>query len=102
MSVEHACQEWILGLGCHDCHVFEILCCRTDQRDAAYVYFFNYISFGCAACNCLLERIEVYDHEVYLGNLVLGSLCLVGLVVAARQNSAEHFGVQCLYASSED
>ena len=57
---------------------------------------------GGTAGDGLLEGVEVHDDEVDLGDFVLCQLLVVAVHVAAGQNAAEHFGVQCFYAAAQN
>ena len=86
----------------NDDDVLEVFGSGTNQRDSSDVDLFDDGLFFGTRSDGLFERIEVDDHRVDFGNLILSGLFLVLRVVATGQNTAEHFGVQGLDASSEN
>ena len=82
--------------------VIEVLGSGTDERDAAYVDFFDNVGFGRTAGYGLLKGVEVYDDKVNLGDVILLHLFAVALQVASAKDAAEHFGMKRLDTSAKD
>lgn len=92
LLVEYVEQHAVFSLAWHDHHVIEILCSSTDERYSAYIDLLDDVSLGSSVGHSLLERIEIHDNEVYLGNLVLCHLLAVAFVVAACSMPPNIFG----------
>ena len=102
MLHQHVTQGLVLCLRSYDDHILVVLGSGADERDAAYVDFFDDVGFGCSAGYGCLKRIEVYDNEVYFGDFIFFDLLQVLLHVAAAQDASEHFRVERLYAAAQD
>ncbi len=93
---QHILKQAVLVARGHYGHILVILCRRTYQRYAAYVYLLYYLRMVVGRCHRGLERIEVDDHKVYLGYLVLPELVEVAGVVTTGKYAAEHLGMKRL------
>ena len=102
VAVEYALQKSELFHGSHDDCVGEVFGGGADKGYAAYVDFLDDVLLRSTGGYGILKGIQVYNHEVDSGYFVLGELGAVTLVVAACEDAAEHLGMECLYAASEN
>ena len=102
LLVDNVKEHAILCLARNDNNVVEVLGSGTDERDTTYIYLLDDVGFACAACYSLLERIEVYNHEIDLRNCIFSHLLTVTLIVATGKDAAEDARMQCLDTSAED
>ena len=82
-----------MSLGCYNHDIVEVLCGAANQGDASYVYFLDNVGFGGSGGYCIFKGIEVHDHQVDVGDIILGHLQTVSVVFAPAEDAAEHFGV---------
>ena len=102
MLHQHIAQGLILLLRSHDDDIIVILGSRTNQRDAAYINFFdNRLMVGTAGYGSL-EGIEIHNHQVNLRNFIFLNLLHILLQSAATEDATEHLRMQRLHASAQN
>ena len=102
LLLEQLQQRLVLGLAGNDNHIVEVLGSGTDKADATYINLLDNISLASTTGHGLLERIEVHDNQIDLGNLILLHLLTVTLQVSASQNTTKYLGMKGLYTTTED
>lgn len=96
-------EQWgVVCLGGNDHHVVEVLGGCADERDAADVDFLNNLRCGGAGGHGGFEWIEIYDDQIDVSDFVLCHLLHIVGQIAASEDAAEHFGVECLDASAQN
>ena len=102
VALQHVHERPVVFHGGHDDHVVEILGRAANECDAADVNLLHDVRFGRAAGDGRFEGVQIDDHEVDVGEVVLGHLGLIAFVIATVQNPPKHLGMQGFYASSQD
>ena len=100
--IQDVCQRLVLLFACYDDNVVVVLGSGADERDASDVDLLDDVFIGGARGYRLLKGVEVYHHEVDVGDVVAEHLCLIRLVVAASEDASEYFRVERLHASAQD
>ena len=99
---KHFCEGSILLFWCNDDYIIVVLCSGADERNAAYIDFFDYIFVRCSWSNCIYKGVEVDYHQVNLGNFILLDLLPVAFVFTTVKDSAKHFGMEGLYTTTKN
>ena len=95
-------ERLVLRLGSHDDNVLVVFRGGADQRDTSDVDLLDNGLLLSTRRDCILERIEINDHQVDFRYLVLLHLRQILRQSAASQNSSENLRVQRLHATSQD
>ena len=74
----------------------------ADERNTTDVNLFDDVGIRSTRSHCSFKGIKVDNHEINFGDFVVRHLLTIVCQIASAKNTAKHFGMKRLHASTED